>query len=306
MEACGTAHFWGRQRAGPRASRRAAAAARGAALRAAQQDRSRRRQGPARSRSQREHPSRAGEVRRPSRRSPRCIACARAWLATRTARLNTVRGLLREFGIVIPARRAPRRPAVARPARGRRRTAARGAAPRAAEAARRDRRARAPPARGRAPARRARRASTPAVAALRTIPGVGLLTATALVAFVGDAQRFPSGAPLRQLPRPHAARALQRAAPPPRRDQQARRSLPAHAAHPRRSLRALPRQARQRRPRSPAHWALAARSARAATTRPPSRWPTSSRASPGPCGRTGTELHASTPPAVNAHDYAPA
>ena len=28
---------------------------------------------------------------------------------------------------------------------------------------------------------------------LRTIPGVGLLTATALVAFVGDAQRFPSG-----------------------------------------------------------------------------------------------------------------
>jgi transposase len=28
---------------------------------------------------------------------------------------------------------------------------------------------------------------------LRTIPGVGLLTATALVAFVGDVQRFPSG-----------------------------------------------------------------------------------------------------------------
>jgi transposase len=31
------------------------------------------------------------------------------------------------------------------------------------------------------------------VARLRTIPGVGLLTATALVAFVGDAARFPSG-----------------------------------------------------------------------------------------------------------------
>jgi transposase len=28
---------------------------------------------------------------------------------------------------------------------------------------------------------------------LRTTPGVGLLTATALVAFVGDIQRFPSG-----------------------------------------------------------------------------------------------------------------
>ena len=34
---------------------------------------------------------------------------------------------------------------------------------------------------------------TPVVARLRTIPGVGLLTATALVGFVGDVQRFPSG-----------------------------------------------------------------------------------------------------------------
>jgi transposase len=31
------------------------------------------------------------------------------------------------------------------------------------------------------------------VTRLRTVPGVGLLTATALVAFVGDVQRFPSG-----------------------------------------------------------------------------------------------------------------
>jgi transposase len=31
------------------------------------------------------------------------------------------------------------------------------------------------------------------VVRLRTIPGVGLLTATALVAFVGDVKRFPSG-----------------------------------------------------------------------------------------------------------------
>ncbi len=34
---------------------------------------------------------------------------------------------------------------------------------------------------------------TPAVAQLMTIPGIGLLIATALVAFVGDIQRFPSG-----------------------------------------------------------------------------------------------------------------
>ena len=32
----------------------------------------------------------------------------------------------------------------------------------------------------------------PVVHRLRTIPGVGLLTATALVAFVGDVGRFPS------------------------------------------------------------------------------------------------------------------
>ena len=33
----------------------------------------------------------------------------------------------------------------------------------------------------------------PAYARLRTIPGVGLLTATALLAIVGDARRFPTG-----------------------------------------------------------------------------------------------------------------
>jgi transposase len=33
---------------------------------------------------------------------------------------------------------------------------------------------------------------TPVVARLRTIPGIGLLSSTAIVAFVGDIQRFPS------------------------------------------------------------------------------------------------------------------
>jgi transposase len=36
-------------------------------------------------------------------------------------------------------------------------------------------------------------AETPVVERLRTIPGIGLLTATALVGFVGDVARFPSG-----------------------------------------------------------------------------------------------------------------
>ena len=34
---------------------------------------------------------------------------------------------------------------------------------------------------------------TPVIDRLRTIPGIGLLTATALVGFVGDVTRFPSG-----------------------------------------------------------------------------------------------------------------
>jgi transposase len=34
---------------------------------------------------------------------------------------------------------------------------------------------------------------TPAVQRLESIPGIGLLTATALAAFIGDVQRFPSG-----------------------------------------------------------------------------------------------------------------
>jgi transposase len=34
---------------------------------------------------------------------------------------------------------------------------------------------------------------TPVVERLRSVPGIGLMTSTALVAFVGDVQRFPSG-----------------------------------------------------------------------------------------------------------------
>ncbi len=115
-----------------------------------------------------------------------------AWMATRTARLNTLRGLLRELGLSIPvgARQVvPQvlalvsdadsgipdalRPVLAEAAReiGELETRIRALECQLEEAA---------------------RASDVAVR-LRTIPGVGLLTATALVAFVGDAHRFPSG-----------------------------------------------------------------------------------------------------------------
>jgi transposase len=114
------------------------------------------------------------------------------WMTTRTARLNTLRGLLREFGIVIPlgARQVvpqvetlledadsalphPLRPTVAEVCTEIRQLEERIVAlEHQLEALARE---------------------TPAVERLRSIPGVGLLTATALVAFVGSVQRFPSG-----------------------------------------------------------------------------------------------------------------
>jgi transposase len=114
------------------------------------------------------------------------------WLAARTARLNTVRGLLREFGCTIPVGAhhvLPKawnlladadsglpdalRPALAEACSEIREMEARIQLVERQLEALDD--------------------QTPAVVRLRTIPGVGLITATALVAFVGDVQRFPSG-----------------------------------------------------------------------------------------------------------------
>ena len=112
------------------------------------------------------------------------------WLATRTARLNTVRGLLREFGLVIavgaqhvvPQVRAllaesSDLPDLMRPSRASACDEIEGIEHhmRAVE----------------------RQLTTLArerddVKLLQTVPGVGLLTATALVALVGDARRFPT------------------------------------------------------------------------------------------------------------------
>jgi transposase len=115
-----------------------------------------------------------------------------AWMATRTARLNTLRGLLRELGFAIPvgARQVvPQvwalvsdadsgipdalRPVLAEAAReiGELETRI-GQVERSLEAMAR---------------------ASDVVVRLRTIPGVGLLSATALLAFVGEVQRFPSG-----------------------------------------------------------------------------------------------------------------
>jgi transposase len=113
------------------------------------------------------------------------------WLATRTSRINAVRGILREFGAVIPqgARRvvpalhhllaqttSPLPPSL-HPALLDACTEIRQLEERVEQTERQLQRL---------------AAELPIVARLLTIPGIGLLTATALVAAVGDVWRFPS------------------------------------------------------------------------------------------------------------------
>jgi transposase len=114
-----------------------------------------------------------------------------AWMATRTARLNTLRGLLRELGFSIPlgARQVvPRVSALLAETDAGLPQALKGVL---AEAVREigelESRVREVERSLETLAR-----DSDLLIRLRTIPGVGLLTATALVAFVGDVQRFPS------------------------------------------------------------------------------------------------------------------
>jgi transposase len=115
-----------------------------------------------------------------------------AWMATRTARLNTLRGLLRELGFVIPVgsrQVVPQVMALLADIESGLPDALRDVL---AEVARE---VRALEVRVREVERslEAMARDSELVARLRTVPGVGLLTATALVAFVGDVHRFPSG-----------------------------------------------------------------------------------------------------------------
>ena len=115
-----------------------------------------------------------------------------AWIAARTARINTVRGLLREFGVTIPlgARRVvPRLQLILIDRDSGLPDALRPVLEEAAnEIVDLERRLRVVEAQLRALARQ-----MPEVRKLRTIPGVGVITATAMVGFVGDVGRFPSG-----------------------------------------------------------------------------------------------------------------
>jgi transposase len=114
------------------------------------------------------------------------------WLTTRTARLNSVRGLLREFGVTIPVGahhvapqvhalsqaadpESPLPPLLQRPLADA--MAEIGAMERYIAAIDRQLAVLAP--------------QNPDVQLLQTIPGIGVLTATGLVALIGDIRRFP-------------------------------------------------------------------------------------------------------------------
>jgi transposase len=115
-----------------------------------------------------------------------------AWVATRTARLNTVRGLLRELGIFIPVGARQVVPhvwaVVSEPASGIPEPLGAVLMEAAREIVDLEERIA-----GVEKQLKALTARNPLLGRLQTIPGIGLLTATALVASIGDAQRFPSG-----------------------------------------------------------------------------------------------------------------
>jgi transposase len=129
-----------------------------------------------------------------------------SYLQTRTARINAVRGLLREFGVTIPTGASYVRP-------GARAALADDLLPTYLRHALHDALEEIATLETRAHAVQDQlahlAAPVPAVALLRSVPGVGILTATALVAFVGDLHRFRSGrdfaAYLGLTPREHSS-----------------------------------------------------------------------------------------------------
>ncbi len=114
------------------------------------------------------------------------------WIAERTARINTLRGLLRELGIFIPVGARQVIPAVWAHVEDADSDLPEVLRPLFAESCReiREIEVRIKQVEHRL---EALAEQVPAVAQLMTIPGIGLLTATALVAFIGDIHRFPSG-----------------------------------------------------------------------------------------------------------------
>ncbi len=114
------------------------------------------------------------------------------WMRERTARLNALRGLLRELGLFIPVGAREVVPAVWALIEDADSEMPEALRPVFADACREIREIEA---RVKTVERQLESMAEqlPGVTHLRTIPGIGLLIATALVAFIGDIRRFPSG-----------------------------------------------------------------------------------------------------------------
>jgi transposase len=211
------------------------------------------------------------------------------YLQTRTARINAVRGHLREFGCVIPVGASqvlPRAyaaldqdavPVLLRPAL---QTVLEeiAALEAQAEAVRTE---------------LTRLADQmPDAQLLLTVPGVGVLTATALVAFVGDIHRFRSGrdfaAYLGLTPREASSGSVRRLGAITKRGNTYVRMLLIHGA--RSALRAG---TVTRHPDDLRVWARAL-AARQGTTSPPWPWPTSWPESAGACGTISVRSNAAS------------
>jgi transposase len=113
------------------------------------------------------------------------------WMSERTARINCLRGLLRELGVFIPAGAREVMPAVWALVEDADADVPDALRPFLAELCQEIREIEARVERVEKQLQ-AISQQLPVVAKLLTIPGVGLLTATALVAFIGNIRRFPS------------------------------------------------------------------------------------------------------------------
>ena len=114
------------------------------------------------------------------------------WIASRTAQVNTLRGLLREIGLIVPEgieKVLPHVRAFVADGESHIPDGLRGTVLAACDLIE----ALSAQIRGAELQIEALAEQTPVVASLRSIPGIGLMTNTALVAFVGDVSRFPSG-----------------------------------------------------------------------------------------------------------------
>lgn len=130
------------------------------------------------------------------------------WIATRTARLNTIRGLLRELGLVIPLGAKLVLPRLSQAL-----SDPQGSIPESLHpillAAAAEIRTLEQNIQQLERQLETLSRSLPAASSLRSVPGIGLLTATALIASIGDPARFRSGRRLSSclglVPREHSS-----------------------------------------------------------------------------------------------------